>query len=89
MPLAKEMKQKIIKEHGSSEKDPGSTAVQIALLSARIKELTAHLKIHGKDHHTRYGLLKMVSKRRSLLDFLKKKDVQHYRKLIEKLDLRK
>lgn len=89
MPLTKERKQKLIKEHGKSEADSGNTKVQIALLTERINDLTAHLKIHKKDNHTRYGLLKLVGQRRALLDYLKEKDIQEYRALIKKLGIRK
>ena len=89
MPLTKERKQKIIKKHGKDEKDSGNTNVQIALLTERINDLTEHLKTHKKDNHTRYGLLKLVGKRRALLDYLKAKDIEEYRVLIEKLKIRK
>jgi len=89
MPLAKEKIQEIVKIHGENEKDTGKTDVQIALLTQRIKDLTEHLKINKKDNHTRHGLLKMVGKRRGLLDYLKKKDVERYRELIKKLSIRK
>lgn len=89
MPLTKECKKEIVKEHGKDEKDSGNTGVQVALLTKRINDLTGHLKIHKKDHHTRYGLLKLVGKRRSLLDYLKKEDIEKYRSLIAKLGLRK
>lgn len=89
MPLTKERKQKIIKKHGASDKDSGNTNVQIALLTERINDLTKHLQTHKKDHHTRYGLLKLVGKRRALLDYLKANDIEGYRTLIEKLKIRK
>ena len=89
MPLTKESKQKIIKKHGTNEKDSGNTNVQIALLTERINDLTGHLKTHKKDHHTRYGLLKLVGKRRALLDYLKANNIEGYRTLIEKLKIRK
>ncbi len=89
MPLTKERKQKIIKKHGKDEKDSGNTNVQIALLTERINDLTEHLKTHKKDNHTRYGLLKLVGQRRALLDYLKAKDIEEYRVLIEKLKIRK
>ncbi len=89
MPLTKERKQDVIKTHGKDEKDSGNTKVQIALLTERINELTGHLKIHKKDNHTRYGLLKLVGQRRSLLDYLKKNSVDEYRTLIKKLKIRK
>ncbi|MDI7252691.1 MAG: 30S ribosomal protein S15, partial [Actinomycetota bacterium] len=71
------------------EKDTGSAEVQIALLTKRIEELTEHLKVHKKDHHSRRGLLKMVGKRRRLLNYLREKDVERYRQLIERLGLRR
>ena len=83
------MKKEIIAKYGKTPEDTGSPEVQIALLSARISELTEHLKVHKKDHHSRRGLLKMVGQRRGLLDYLKKKDIERYRAIIEKLGLRK
>lgn len=79
----------IIQEHKRSDNDTGSTEVQVALLTARIKDLTEHFKTHIHDHHSRQGLLRLVNQRRSLLDYLKRKDVQRYRDLIAKLGLRK
>ena len=87
--IAKEKKQAIIAEYGRTEGDTGSPEVQIAILTARIKELTEHLKVNHKDHHSRRGLLKMVGKRRGLLDYLKKIDIERYRSIIEKLGIRK
>jgi len=78
-----------MKEYGRSEGDTGSPEVQIAILTARIAELTEHLKENHKDHHSRRGLLKMVGQRRNLLAYLQKKDLDAYRQLIEKLGLRK
>ena len=89
MALTKEVKQSIIKDFARDEKDTGSPEVQIALLTERINELTAHLKVHMKDNHSRRGLLKMVGARRNLLNYLAKKDVQRYRDIVEKLGLRK
>jgi small subunit ribosomal protein S15 len=89
MPLSSEKKLSIIEEFQSHEKDTGSAEVQIAILSKRIDDLTEHLKVHKKDHHSRRGLLKMVGKRRRLLDYLKEKDVERYRDLIERLGLRR
>jgi small subunit ribosomal protein S15 len=89
MPLSSERKLEIIEEYKSHEKDTGSAEVQIAILSKRIDDLTEHLKVHSKDHHSRRGLLKMVGKRRRLLDYLKDKDVERYRSLIERLGLRR
>ncbi len=80
---------KIIEEHKRGDNDTGSPEVQVALLSARIAHLTEHFKIHKKDHHGRRGLLKMVNRRRSLLDYLHRKDAERYRALIEKLGLRR
>ncbi|MBB5347778.1 30S ribosomal protein S15 [Desulfoprunum benzoelyticum] len=79
----------IIEKYKIHPSDTGSSVVQIALLTDRIKYLTEHFKVHAKDHHSRQGLLKMVGQRRSLLDYLKKKDVQQYRTLIQDLGLRK
>ena len=87
--LAKEKKQAIIAEYGRTPGDTGSPEVQIALLPARINDLTEHLKVNQKDHHSRRGLLKMVGQRRGLLAYLKKVDIERYRSLIERLGLRK
>ena len=87
--LSKEKKQAIIVEYGKSATDTGSPEVQVALLTARITELTEHLKVNQKDHHSRRGLLKMVGQRRGLLEYLKKTDIERYRSLIERLGLRK
>lgn len=87
--MTKERKEEIINTYKREEKDTGSPEVQIALLSERITELTEHLKIHPKDNHSRRGLLKMVGKRRNLLNYLAKKDVQRYRDILEKLNIRK
>jgi len=87
--ITTEMKKEIIAAYGKTPEDTGSPEVQIALLTARITELTEHLKAHKKDHHSRRGLLKMVGQRRGLLDYLKKKDIERYRSLIERLGLRK
>ena len=87
--LTKEKKQEIIKEYAIKEGDTGSPEVQVAILTYRINDLNEHLKEHHKDHHSRRGLLKMVGRRRSLLAYLKKKDINEYRALIEKLGLRK
>ena len=84
-----EKKAEIIKEYARSEGDTGSPEVQVAILTYRIKELTEHLKVNHKDHHSRRGLLKMVGKRRGLLDYLKKVDIERYRSLIERLGIRK
>ena len=82
-------KQEIIEKYKLHEGDTGSPEVQIALLTARINHLNEHLKINKKDHHSRRGLLQLVNRRRSLLDYLKKKDVERYKGLIEKLGLRR
>ena len=87
--ISKEKKTTIIKEYARSEGDTGSPEVQIAVLTARIEELTGHLKNNPKDHHSRRGLLKMVGQRRGLLAYLKQKDITRYRALIERLGLRK
>ncbi len=85
--ISKEKKTAIIKEYGRSEGDTGSPEVQVAVLTARIQELTEHLKEHPKDHHSRRGLLKMVGQRRGLLGYLKEKDIERYRQLIEKFGM--
>ena len=87
--MTNERKQEIIKTFGRDEKDTGSSEVQIALLTERINELTEHLKVHKKDNHSRRGLLQMVGKRRNLLNYLTKKDLNKYREIVEKLNLRK
>ena len=87
--ISKEMKAEIIEKYKRDEKDTGSPEVQIALLTERINELTEHLKVHKKDNHSRRGLLKMVGKRRNLLNYLAKKDVNRYREIVAKLGLRK
>ena len=87
--ISKEMKSQIIEKYKRAEKDTGSPEVQIAILTERINELTEHLKIHKKDNHSRRGLLKMVGKRRNLLNYLAKKDVNRYREIVKQLGLRK
>ncbi len=82
-------KAKIVTDYQRAQGDTGSPEVQVALLTARINDLTGHFKAHTKDHHSRRGLLKMVSQRRSMLDYLKRKNVDGYRSLIERLGLRK
>ena len=89
MALNKDKKAQIIKEFARDSKDTGSPEVQIALLTERIKELTEHLKVNQKDHHSRRGLLKMVGQRRGLLEYLKKNDIEGYRELIARLGIRK
>ena len=87
--ISKEKKTAIMKEYARCEGDTGSPEVQIAVLSARIEELTEHLKTHANDNRSRRGMYKMVGQRRGLLDYLKKKDIERYRALVEKLGLRK
>ena len=87
--MLKELKQQIIADYGVHEGDTGSPEVQIALLTNRINELNAHLKVHAKDHHSRRGLMKMVGHRRNLLAYLQKNDIERYRAIIKKLGLRK
>ena len=87
--VSKEQKEQIIKDFGRTAGDTGSPEVQVAVLTARIQELTEHLKTNHKDHHSRRGLLKMVGQRRGLLAYLKKTDIERYRSLIERLGLRK
>ena len=89
MPLTKEQKQELIKKYGKTTKDSGSTEVQIAILTKRINELSEHFETHKRDHHSRTGLLKMVGKRRRLLDYLQSKNIDRYRKVVEELGLRK
>ena len=87
--MDKELKQQIIAKYARSEGDTGSPEVQIALLTQRIKELTEHLKVHKKDHHSRRGLLMMVGHRKSLLNYLKDVDIERYRTIVSSLGLRK
>lgn len=87
--IAKDKKQAIIAEYGRTPNDTGSPEVQVAILTARIQELTDHLKVNPKDHHSRRGLLKMVGQRRGMLAYLKKSDIGRYRTLIERLGIRK
>lgn len=89
MSLEKNQTAQIVADNARAEKDTGSPEVQVALLTARINELTGHFKVHAKDHHGRRGLLRMVSRRRKLLDYLKSRDVDRYKALIVKLSLRK
>jgi small subunit ribosomal protein S15 len=89
MSITAERKQTLIQEHGRGEADTGSAEVQVAILSERIANLTEHFKTHKKDNHSRRGLLKLVSTRRSLLDHLKKSDERRYQALIERLGLRR
>ena len=87
--LTLEQKQRLIEENRVHDTDTGSPEVQIAILTARINYLTDHLKEHKKDHHSRRGLLKLVGQRRGLLDYLRRKDIERYRNLLDKLNLRK
>jgi len=89
MSIAAERKQALIKDYAQGDKDTGSPEVQVAILSERINNLTEHFKAHKKDNHSRRGLLKMVSLRRSLLDYLRKKDPARYEELIKRLGLRR
>jgi small subunit ribosomal protein S15 len=89
MTLTKEDKQQIVDQHGKGEADTGSAQVQIALLTRRINDLTQHLRQHSKDHHSRRGLLKLVGRRRRLLNYLQRKDLEGYRALIKELGLRR
>jgi len=89
MSISTEQKGQIVSDHKRNDSDTGSPEVQVAILSARINDLSGHFKEHIHDHHSRQGLLKMVSKRRKLLDYLKRKDVNRYRELISSLGLRK
>jgi small subunit ribosomal protein S15 len=89
MPLSIEMKREIIEENKVHDSDTGSSEVQIALLTKRIEELTEHFKTHKKDHHSRVGLLKLVGRRRRLLNYLRTNDVQRYRDIVKKLGLRR
>ena len=89
MPTTKQQKTELITSYRTHDVDTGSPEVQIALLSNRITYLTDHFKTHAKDHHSRRGLLKMVGRRRRLLDYLKKQDLERYRTIIDKLGIRK
>jgi small subunit ribosomal protein S15 len=89
MTLTKDARAGLIEEHRRTEQDTGSPEVQIAVLSRRIEELTEHLKTHSKDHHSRRGLLQMVGRRRRLLEYLRRSDVERYRALIGRLGLRR
>jgi small subunit ribosomal protein S15 len=88
MSITPERKQELIREFATHEGDTGSPEVQVAILTERINNLTEHFKVHRKDNHSRRGLLKLVSQRRKLLDYLKRKDFDRYQKLIERLGLR-
>ncbi len=89
MPLAAEVKSQVISDYKRHEKDCGSTEVQVAILSTRIQQLTEHFKTHKKDHHSRRGLLSMVARRRRLLDYLKKRNPEGYKSLIQSLGIRR
>ncbi|MFO7311597.1 MAG: 30S ribosomal protein S15 [Bacillota bacterium] len=89
MSLSKEAKERIIAEFRQHENDTGSPEVQVAILTARINELTEHLRVHKKDHHSRRGLYKLIGQRRGLLNYLQRKDMERYRALVEKLGLRR
>ena len=88
MPLPKDVKSSIIAEYKRGDADTGSAEVQVALLTQRIRDLTEHLKMHKKDHHTRRGLLKLVGQRRRLLNYLKKVDIERYRTVVAQLGIR-
>ena len=89
MSISAEQKETVVSEYQRAPKDTGSPEVQVALLSAKIQDLTGHFKVHVHDHHSRQGLLRMVNRRRKLLDYLKEKDVNRYRTLIERVGLRR
>jgi small subunit ribosomal protein S15 len=89
VPLARETKEQIVSDFRSHDADTGSPQVQVALLSKRINELTEHFKTHKKDNHSRRGLLKMVSQRRSLLDYLKRTNIERYHEVVNRLGLRR
>lgn len=89
MAMSKEQKQQVVKQFQRKDLDTGSSEVQIALITARIKDLASHFKKHSKDHHGTTGLIKLVNRRRSLLDYLKRTDVKKYQTIIEQLGLRK
>lgn len=89
MALTAERKSKVVSDYQRADGDTGSPEVQVALMTARIEDLTAHFKEHIHDHHSRQGLLRLVNRRRQLLDYLKRKDIERYRSLIDRLGLRK
>ena len=89
MPITNEQKLELIRKYGKNEKDSGTAEVQIAILTKRINDLTDHFSAHTKDHHSRRGLMMMVGKRRRLLDYLMKKDINRYRAVIQELNIRK
>ncbi|HEY6953276.1 MAG TPA: 30S ribosomal protein S15 [Bacteroidota bacterium] len=89
MPITKDQKAEFVKKYGKGSNDSGTPEVQIAILTAHINQLSPHFDMHKKDHHSRLGLLKLVGKRRRLLDYLMQKDINRYRKIIQELDIRK
>ena len=89
MSISAEQKETVVSKYQRAPKDTGSPEVQVALLSARIQDLTEHFKVHVRDHHSRQGLLRMVSRRRKLLNYLKENDIDRYRTLIERVGLRR
>ena len=89
MATVREVKEKIVNDYKTHDGDTGSSVVQIALLTQRINELTEHFQVHSKDNHSRRGLLKMVSRRRKLLDYLRRNDIEQYHNIIQKLGLRR
>ena len=89
MSISAEQKETVVSEFQRAPKDTGSPEVQVALLTANIRDLTEHFKVHVRDHHSRQGLLRMVNRRRKLLDYLKEKDIDRYRTLIERVGLRR
>jgi len=89
MPITKEQKATFVQQYGGGPSDTGKPEVQIAILTAHINELSPHFDLHKKDHHSRLGLLKLVGRRRRLLDYLMQKDIERYRKIIQELDIRK
>lgn len=89
MPITAEQKKTVVSEYQRTSQDTGSPEVQVALLSAKIQDLTDHFKVHVHDHHSRQGLLRMVNRRRKLLDYLKEKDIDRYRTLIQRVGLRR
>ena len=89
MPSAKEVKEQVVNDYKLHDNDTGSSQVQIALLTQRINELTEHFKVHKKDNHSRRGLLKMVARRRKLLDYLKRRNISEYHEIIKRLKLRR
>lgn len=89
MPISKDQKAELVKKYGKGPTDTGTPEVQIAILTTHINQMSPHFDLHKKDHHSRLGLLKLVGKRRRLLDYLMQKDIERYRKIIKELDIRK